>query len=404
MNPEDLQPASWRSVEFLASAATLSGGRRGAVKRFPNSDRQLVEDLGKVPREFVLSGVVSARRDSQGGVIQSYEQARDSLLEALEKKGTGVLLHPFYGRLESLVVRTYSLSENTTRLGDSPIEITFAVSDTTGLPRAQKSVVGEVSAANDLVVKAAKASVAENFGVTSSFTGNFQHAMNKVSSVVSAVDAAVKPAAVLASELDPFKYELGELSGSVASLVKAPVSLADSIAGLFSTVSGLYATATATFDAFARLFDFGDEDEEILPTTAGRVERRANRDAVNSAVQALALGYAYRSGAFRSFETTDEIDAVSGTLEDQYQKLASSGILDSSVGEKLSLERISTIRYFEEQRITRPQVIVVRTELTSARLMAFRYYGSSELGDTIAKLNGLLDSSTMSGLVEILST
>lgn len=404
MNPENLQPASYRGVQFLASVSRISGGRRGPVKRFPNSDRQLVEDLGLIPREFTLSGAVTARRDNQGNEVLSYEQARDSLLRALEKGGVGVLVHPFYGRLENIVVRTFSLSENTSGLGDSPIDITFAISDATGLPTPTENVLGSVISANTVIGYSVVGDVGERFSVTPSFMGNFQDGLDKVNSFGDAIVEATRPETILASELDSFSAGISEFSANVASLVSAPTDLADEISGLFSTVKGLFSTTAGTYNAFVRLFDFGDDDITYSLTTPGKVERQVNRDVINAAVQGLALGHAYEQAARMDLQNVEEIEEISGVLEEQYQKLVSARILDSDVEENLTQIRIKVTEYFKGLRVTKPRIVVVNTKYTTTRLLAFQYYGSSELGETIAKLNDLPDMVGVKGLVRILST
>jgi prophage DNA circulation protein len=401
VNPEDLHPASYREVPFLFLSSSIGGGRKTVKKQFVDSNRQLIEDLGQQQREFTISGIVAARREKNA--VVPYVSARDTLLEALEKRGPGVLVHPFYGRLEDISCVSYTLNEDTARLGEADVSITFSVSNTLGLPEQQETVVGEVVEHTSFVVSSVTSDVPDRFEVTNSFLGNFTDAVNKVSSVASAIEEAMNPAAILASELDEVTHELNEMIADVASLVSTPTDLVDSITNLFDIMNGAYATVVATFDALVRLFSFGDDDVPFDQNTLGRVERQVNRDVVNATVRALALGYAYENAVKLEFENTSEIDATWKVLEDEYQDLTAAEILSSSVEEELAKQRIAASSYFDELRVTKPRVITVSTELTSTRLLSYRYYGSSELGTTLAKMNGLLDSALVEGSVEVLT-
>jgi hypothetical protein len=403
VNPENLKPASYRGVEWLASASTIAGGRRGSVKRFPNSDRQVVEDLGLIPREFTLSGVVSARRNNAGTELLSYEEARDALLEALERGGTGVLVHPFFGRLENIVVRTFSFTENTARLGDSPINITFAISDAPGGPVAQEKTLGSVVSANEDVISSIEEDVGERFSVINSFIGNFQDALDKANEVVDEVNDAIQVGVVIAEELDSWTAQVAEFGANVASLVAVPTALADSIFGLFDTMKGLIPTVTGTFDAFVRLFDFGDGDTSFPLTTPGREERQENRDVLNAAVRGLALGHAYEQAARLDLQNVDDVEEVAAVLEAQYQSLIAADILASEVEEEITQERIVVTEFFDELRVSKPRILEVETNFTTTPLLAYQYYGSSELGETIAELNGLRDMVGVKGTVRILT-
>lgn len=404
MNPEDLQRASYRGIEFLVTTSSITGGRKDVKKTFIDSDLQLIEDLGLSQRAFTLSGIITARRNASGVVIKSYQEVRDDLLQALELGGVGVLVHPFYGRLENIVCRTFNFTEDMTRLGDSSIDITFEVSNATGLPQPKESVLGEVVSKNTSVVSSITTEIEEEFLVTEAYTGNFQDAIDKVESFIDAVNAAISPTAVEATKLDTFNEKIGDILGDLAGLVNDPASLSASMADLLETVASLYTSPEDTYSAFVRLFTFGDDDIGFSLDTAGRVERQENRRILNIAVQGIALGYAYESASEMDYQTGDQVDLVSRVLEDQYASLIEDEDLDNVVAEDLVGLRSATVKFFEDQKLSKPQIITVRTNLTSTRLLAYQYYGDSSLGEsTIPELNGLADSAFVDGDVKILS-
>lgn len=405
MNPEDLQVASYKGAEWLVTRAGLAGGRKDSKKVFVGSDLQVIEDLGLKRRVFTLSGTVAARRDNEGNEILSYQEARDTLLEALESGGTGVLIHPFLGRRNNIVCRTFSLTESTTSLGDSPIEITFEISDTTGLPIQQASVLGSVTSANDALVAAIEADTADRFSVAKIFIGNFEDALDKTEAISDSVGDATSTSAIAdVDKLDKFALLLSDFVDDAPSLVDNPAAMSTRLNGIFTSMSLLYDIPLNTFDVFERLFDFGLDDVVILLTTAGRIERQKNRNVLNDNVQASALGYAYESGVQIEFQSVDDIDATSKILEDQYQSMIASGTLDTSVVEPLTELRIAAKDFFDQARVTASQVITVRTNFTTTRLLAYQYYGESNLGDTIAELNGLDDGVGVEGNLQILTS
>lgn len=400
---DTLQQASYRGVPFLVSSISVAGGRKVAKKRFVNSDLQLIEDLGLRQPTFTVSGIVAAQRDNEGHEIRSYQEVRDALTDALNAKGPGVFVHPFRGRLDDISCVNFSIGERMTSLGESSLEITFEVSNTTGVPLPQKSVLGSVVTSNNTATAAIGKDIDDRFSVTDSNAGNFGDAIDKVNEMINDVNEATSPAAILAVELDEFSAELATLTANVATLVDNPTQLSDSITNLWNTMNGLYSTPEVTFDAFVRLFDFGDLDVPFVSDTSGRIERKKNRDVLNSAVQGISLSFAYLNASQIDFATTEDIDAISATLEAQYQKLLDSGTLDSTIEEELTKMRIQVNTFFDDQKLTKPQIREVRTNLTSTRLLAYQYYGSSDRGDTIAELNGFQDGACIEGDVKILT-
>ena len=56
---------------------------------------------------------------------------------------------------------------------------------------------------------------------------------------------------------------------------------------------------------------------------------------------------------------------------------------------------------FEQQKLSIRRVIDVNTQETTTRLLAYQYYGSSELGSDIADLNQTINLSNIKGDVKV---
>ena len=403
MNPQDLHRASFRGVPFLVTSAGLAGGRRLVRKLFPHSDRQALEDLGLDPDGFTISGVVAAQRDPSGAEIKGYREVRNALIKALKSRESGVLVHPFLGRFKKISVIRFNLTESMTSLGSSPIEITFSTSDSDALPKITESVVGSITVGLRAVLAAAKDDVKDRFKVTKSFSGNFGDAVTKTTAVLAAVRAAVKVIASKETAIDAFDLRTQNYEDSIFASIVKPEDLGEDTVDLINSIPGLYADSADALSSLSRLFVFGDDDTTITQNTSGRIQRVLNRNVVNSAVQSSALSQAYLAAAKLTFATTDDIDTTAEILENQWQKLLPVGIMGEDLEESVAKLRVSTNLFFDQERDLRPKVITIRTNLTSTRLLAYRFYGESTQGDTIAKLNGFSDGAGIEGDVKVLS-
>ncbi len=65
--------------------------------------------------------------------------------------------------------------------------------------------------------------------------------------------------------------------------------------------------------------------------------------------------------------------------------------------------RAVTQQFFDDQKVTAKQIISVQTQELPARIIAFQYYGSSELGSNIAQLNTDINVSNLQGNIDILT-
>ncbi|MCC7005910.1 MAG: DNA circularization N-terminal domain-containing protein [Ottowia sp.] len=91
---EKLHPATFRGVPFLVDSDDMQVGRRLQVHEYPKRDQSFAEDMGKAAREINLIAWVSGA---------DFMAQRDRLLLALEEKGSGTLIHPWYGQMTMMV-------------------------------------------------------------------------------------------------------------------------------------------------------------------------------------------------------------------------------------------------------------------------------------------------------------
>lgn len=386
----------YRNIPISIASGSVDGGRKVSIKQFPGRDTQSVEDLGLKPRKYTLEIIVGAKPG------QDYFSYRNSLLAALELKEPGILIHPLYGRVDNIVATSYSLNENFSAFGDTTVSVNFEVSNTTGIPTTINNAITQTASLNDLVIQSVESDISELFGVTSSFTGNFTAAVNKINEIIDEAKKATAFIGEAADTLNEFSAQLGELSANVNSLVTAPLQLAQAITGLFESVNGLYASAGATFDTFTGFFGFGDDDDETKQNTFGRIERKNNNDVLNAAVAVSALGYAYLSIVRVDFTTTRQIDELTADLDDQFQ-LVQDGASSQDTKDAVTNLRVNVLQALEEVRVNVSQIVTVNTLPTTSRLLAFSYYGNDTQGEAITDLNTFTDVSFVEGDTEILT-
>lgn len=407
MNIDELHAASYRGAEFFVLSADTAGGRKIAKKRPINSDKQVLEDLGLVPRAFTVNGVIAARRDNTGLEIKSYLQLRDSLLSALEQNGPGILIHPFYGRIENVVVITWTLNEATNKLGEADITINFEISESDGLPKPTTNVISKVNTQSNAVVAAAKV-ILSKFIVT--YANNFQHGIDKVNDFADSIDIAIKDIVGVSTDpLNKFVDRLSSLRVNVNSLVNNPSNLATEITNLISEIDDLEVVGSEAFHpshlvAYKRLWDYGDADASFSPITAESIEKNNNKDFLDIGIQSMSLAFSYLNASQKTYETVSEVDEIADELESQFEKVMSRS-RNSKFGDDLPEEleelRSVTQNFFDDQKLTARQIITIRTNPISARSLAYQHYGSSALGERIAELNEFPDLAYVAGDVKV---
>lgn len=395
---QETLPASYAGVNFLTLRSEIQGGRKDALKEFPNSNLQNIEDLGLRPRSYSITAIVNP--DSSG---DNYVQRRDNFLRVLEKGGTDVLIHPLYGRIENIVVRTFTLIEDFTALGEARFSINFALDTTEGTPVLSADTLSIVNNRITQALTAVNQYVTDNFNISNTFPINFTEAVSKANDIVDAFEENTTFLQVVATGIDRFTEELVEFQSNITSLVNSPAGLVNSVSRLFDTVNEIYTNNESTFEVIERFFDFGDEDEgtPIQTNTAGRVERSRNQNLLNNLVKASALLLNYGNASQITFTTVTQVQQFADTLETQYQKVISQAEFDSQTLETIAQTRLEVQQFFEQQRLTANQVVSVNTVQLPARVIAYQYYGSSAQGVNIADLNEDINLSFLEGNIEV---
>ncbi|HSR78767.1 MAG TPA: DNA circularization N-terminal domain-containing protein [Xanthobacteraceae bacterium] len=115
---EQLQPASWRGVDFVMDAAENRAGRRTAVHEYPYRDTVWVEDLGRLPRRFAFQGFI---------VGDDVYQQRNAMIQACEQPGEGTLVHPTLGSVQCVLIE-FSTTDRRERGRMVEIAFSFVVS------------------------------------------------------------------------------------------------------------------------------------------------------------------------------------------------------------------------------------------------------------------------------------
>ena len=76
------QNAQFRGARFFVEQGAQMGGRRVALHQYPKRNVPYAEDMGKQANRFSVSGYC---------IGPDYLDAKDALIEALEKDGPGML-------------------------------------------------------------------------------------------------------------------------------------------------------------------------------------------------------------------------------------------------------------------------------------------------------------------------
>lgn len=391
---EKLKLAKFHNSVVFATSVSRSGSKKIAKKGIPDSNKQKIEDLGNNDDVFKVTGFIAARFkiDSKGTLEDNptYFEMRDSLVTSF-RSGFGLFVNPFGDDILEAICVEWEFTESESSLGLTPISFTLETSSIDEIVSVSVSSIDEVETKALILDKEINADLAG--GLKTTFSANFTDAVAKASSAITKIRTSVGPIEAALDQLDSYQENISSLLNDVNGLIASPQSLADGLTNAIQGVADLQSDFKKTFSALVSMFDFGDLDILSPFKTASAKERLKNKKLINRQVQLTALSNAYVAAVSIGFSTIDEIDDIVADLEIQFDKVEKS--------EALLNVRLASQAFFDSSRVEAHSISTIESHPTSTKLLAYQYYGSSDLGDKIANLNGFKHADDVSGDVDI---
>lgn len=344
---DDYRTGSFRGAPFRTVSHEGSGGRRAVIHEYPGRDDPTSEDMGRLSRRFALELFVAGR---------DYFGDRDALIAALEIKGPGLLVHPYLGQ-HNVVVLSYSVAESTDEGGIARFSIEFGEA---GVPIAASTEDANADAAGaaDAAQEDGPAEFADIFSLDG-MPGFVEEAANSVMNGLSGItDAIAAASGAYGDVLSAYGKAVGFMN-DLTNIVRKPLALGRAIAGLVkstvsvakgppasitastaSTASAASSASAATpastgtvaspISAFAptraaiaacyRIVEYTVADPVFA--TPARARQKANADAVLHLVRRAAMAELVTTIAQADWPSRDEAAAVRDTAAARLDDLA----------------------------------------------------------------------------------
>lgn len=321
--------ASFRGVPFLTQGHTTTVGRKTAIYRLPFESRGVAHlDLGRAPRKFQIEASLLETPQT------TLRQQRDALVAALETEGSGLLVHPIYGRVNVVIEDSISISESTEAGG--MIRVSFEcweareVATQTSRPDAKST---SVTAARKLRVDAGT-SFEKNFSIdVPDFVGASNLAvLDNIIDGLTDINAVVGSALAVPSH---FANQIERIANETAQLINTPTLLYNTIDATIAqiiqavnTVTGRNRRGIGNLQDVAGLSLALGSATDTPPNsdTAARNQERINRSNMLISMRASALASTSEAAANATYTSANEARAVMGTLGDALTELSDNAI------------------------------------------------------------------------------
>ena len=299
---DELKDASFRGVRFEYRATKDTLGRATITHQFPGRDKPYVQDQGLGPSRFVLDVFLCD---------ENYHLQLKKLEDAIKAEGSGVLIHPYRGRINVTIEGQVEFVQSISEGGYASGSITFVEVDDTALPNIGVDDGVLVRELADDASAQAQGSFSDNFDISGLYQGARDGATSAVQGAASTlrkINGEVNGAMGAISEVD---NAVKQLSDEASELINTPDQLASSF---YQAASGMLASVETL------------NDNLLDKITAGRDGRIPIAGPVNTFFRASLLR--------RIVEKALEFESAS-SLPD--------GVTEQAIQEALNLSQIETM-------------------------------------------------------------
>jgi len=301
---DQLSKASFRGVPFHMPGGKLKSGRQIDRHFFPGGEKPFNEDLGAKGRKYPVTAFL---------IGDDYLQLTQNLIDALEKKGPGRLVHTYLGAFNA-EVDDFEVSYSDKHGGMATLTIEFLPEGKKPNPTVKADTSAKVASSADGALEAVQKVFKNRFNASSKPAFVAESGKDLVNGAMDRLDQTTRLISSAGDPLTNFNRTLKQGRASVSDLVRAPGDLASQLVDLYQSVVNLSDSPDQIIRVLRQLASFGNDLPSVPGATPSRFQQAANQSAMVNLVGDIALIEEARATAKLPFATYNDAIATRDDL------------------------------------------------------------------------------------------
>jgi len=315
---QKFRPGSFRGVPFKIDSHEYKGGRRKVDHEFPRREQNRSEDLGKKTGTYSLNLFV---------IADDYFPARDALQDALDKEGSGLLVHPYLGS-KQVQSGPYTLSESVSEGRIARFTVEFSDAGEALFPESVEDNVQSGKDNADDTIDKSKGFFESALDVANQPAFLVNSAADAMSDAMDFVETSV---AKVTEPVTNITFAIRNIKAQMNRLIRLPGELADRVGDIMGL---LY----SEFDADESEKISGNMNNLSYPVITGNTNtrdlQRANETAIENLVKEQAVANQSKAALdieYPSIEIATEIrDNVAGLIGGRLELIEDDDLFQSA--------------------------------------------------------------------------
>lgn len=321
-----LLPASWRGIPFFVDSHELSGGRHAVPHEPPDRTTNFTEDVGRKSKVFRIDAHI---------IGDNYFFIRDALIDAMEQRGPGTLVHPYLG-IKQVQPDGYSFREETGQGRIAFFSLSFIEAGQPSFPFAEIDKITSFFTAVATAIAQVKNAFQLAFSIAQLPAFAVEGFQLQIQDFVTTVQGGFKNVRLDSTQHAVMTKKTADISANAGLLTSNPATNAEETDGIIDGLKTLVPDPPAndTIDTssgrddklavFNSLIVFGADNENLPETTPTRIREKANALAYADMIQQLALIHLAEQVVSKQFKSNQEAERtrqiVSDGIESQLRK------------------------------------------------------------------------------------
>ncbi len=439
---DNLQICSFRGIKFLIEGHSANFGRRIISHEFPEGEDPSNEDLGKKTRAYNLEGYIVANghySESDPRYIcgSDYFEHRNKLQDASEKRGSGVLIHPYLGRMQ-VECQNLTISETVKEGGLAKLFFQF-IESSDELPAVEANdSIADVKKSSSNLKDESLINFKNIYAIVETTKSGIQKIKNAINSVLENIDEAQKFCADVAQIGHDLSQMVKEFNNALERIIAFPetvsalfeasfASLSASIDGfsikndkkaitaamLIAQMSGAMSSPNKSesklvaFDAandakriqaWARLANSKLNKNEILNTTALEANiQLKNKQIIELTSRCIALSYLSNCIVTAKYYSSDDIKRIKELLIRISDDILNDKLISNEMFASILKMQVSTVKALQEIENRLPNISIFKiNKKTNTLCFLYDNFGDLNKENDLIVRNNIDDPSEIS--------
>lgn len=381
------RPASFRGIEFSVQEFDTAGGKNLKDNENPSQNPKNLGsgEISRKKKSFKITAFILG---------EDHQDKAEKLLSALDKDGSGLLIHPVHGRVKCNV-ESYSLKGGFTSGGKSTFEINFHEAGIFNFPFKKNDNIAQGKETTSLLKAKSVEAFAKKFNVKGvpQFVKN--GAIDKVKGLGKAFDDSTYLLSDSSDAMAMASKGALDIQNKAGELINSPLDLGNGLVSNFNLLKNTSVNPRKLFDNYKSLLGGTTDQKKTLPTTTAKTVQRQNEDALEELTKtniiAVKAESAFEYSEKQSFESLRETTEVRDDILAGIDELLFSPISDD-LFESLNELKNLIINILPGENVSIPSVQKIKTDYpTNTILLAHKYYKDATREADIQRRNKILN-------------